>query len=107
LRDLAQPHHRRTHHQVTDRLRPLSHIGTTRLAVLEPLLTTRAPRLLPTVDADISRLQKLLDSAHHGTGWTPVDRLDRAAKARLDGATGQLLEDLSPVPDLLEVRKSA
>ncbi|MFC8147305.1 iron uptake transporter permease EfeU [Streptomyces paradoxus] len=77
------------------------------LAVLRPLLTTRAPRLLPTVDADIARLQKLLDSAHHGTGWTPVDRLDRAAKARLDGATGQLLEDLSPVPDLLEVRKSA
>ncbi|MFF8395810.1 iron uptake transporter permease EfeU [Streptomyces sp. NPDC016172] len=77
------------------------------LAVLRPLLTTRAPRLLPTVDADIARLQKLLDSAHHGTGWTPVDRLGRAAKARLDGATGQLLEDLSPVPDLLEVRKSA
>ncbi|MFJ5730492.1 iron uptake transporter permease EfeU [Streptomyces paradoxus] len=77
------------------------------LAVLKPLLTPRAPRLLPTVDADIARLQKLLDSAHHGTRWTPVGRLDRAAKARLDGATGQLLEDLSPVPDLLEVRKSA
>ncbi|MFI8891829.1 iron uptake transporter permease EfeU [Streptomyces paradoxus] len=77
------------------------------LAVLKPLLTPRAPRLLPTVDADIARLQKLLDSAHHGRGWTPVERLDRAAKARLDGATGQLLEDLSPVPDLLEVRKSA
>jgi high-affinity iron transporter len=77
------------------------------LVVLKPLLTTRAPRLLPTVDTDIARLQKLLDSAHHGTGWTPVDRLDRTAKARLDGATGQLLEDLSPVPDLLEVRKSA
>ncbi|MEU4463846.1 iron uptake transporter permease EfeU [Streptomyces sp. NPDC024017] len=83
-------------------------VGTRELlAVLKPLLTTRAPRLLPTVDVDIARLQKLLDSAHHGTGWTPVDRLDHAAKARLDGATGHLLEDLSPVPDLLEVRKSA
>ena len=71
------------------------------------MLTPRAPRLLPTVDADIARLQKLLDSAHHGTGWTPVDRLGPAAKARIDGATGQLLEDLSPVPDLLEIRKSA
>ncbi|MDQ0711462.1 high-affinity iron transporter [Streptomyces luteogriseus] len=77
------------------------------LAVLRPLLTPRAPRLLPTVDADIARLQKLLDSAHHGTGWTPVDRLGPAAKARIDGVTGQLLEDLSPVPDLLEIRKSA
>jgi hypothetical protein len=31
LRDLAQPRHRRTRHEVTHRLRPLSHIGTTRL----------------------------------------------------------------------------
>ncbi|GAA2303546.1 FTR1 family protein [Streptomyces hawaiiensis] len=77
------------------------------LTVLRPLLTARAPRLLPTVDADIARLQQLLDSAHHGNRWTPVDRLDPAVKARIDGATGQLLEDLSPVPDLLEIRKSA
>jgi high-affinity iron transporter len=77
------------------------------LAVLRPLLTSRAPRLLPTVDTDIARLQKLLDSAHHGGSWTPVDRLGTTARARLDGATGQLLEDLAPVPDLLEIRKSA
>ncbi|WP_406166081.1 FTR1 family protein [Streptomyces canus] len=77
------------------------------LNVLRPLLTIRAPHLLPTVDADTARLQKLLDSAHHDGSWTPVDRLDATARARLNGATGQLLEDLSPVPDLLEIRKSA
>ncbi|WP_406129026.1 FTR1 family protein [Streptomyces canus] len=77
------------------------------LNVLRPLLTIRARHLLPTVDADTARLQKLLDSAHHGGSWTPVDRLDATARARLNGATGQLLEDLSPVPDLLEIRKSA
>ncbi|MEU9166560.1 iron uptake transporter permease EfeU [Streptomyces sp. NPDC048420] len=77
------------------------------LTVLRPLLTSRAPHLLPTVDADIARLQKLLDAAHHGDRWTPVDRLDATARARLNGATGQLLEDLAPVPDLLEIRKSA
>ncbi|MYV44430.1 iron uptake transporter permease EfeU [Streptomyces sp. SID2888] len=77
------------------------------LTVLRPLLTSRAPRLLPTVDADIARLQQLLDAAHHGGSWTPVDRLDATARARLNGATGQLLEDLAPVPDLLEIRKSA
>lgn len=77
------------------------------LTVLRPLLTSRAPRLLPTVDADIARLQKLLDSAHHGGRWTPVDTLDATTRARLNGATGQLLEDLAPVPDLLEIRKSA
>ncbi|OUC92372.1 hypothetical protein CA983_38145 [Streptomyces swartbergensis] len=77
------------------------------LTVLRPLLTTRAPHLLPTVDADIARLQALLDAEHHDGRWTPVDRLGRSAKERIDGATGQLLEDLSPVPDLLEIRKSA
>ncbi|MGX5207843.1 iron uptake transporter permease EfeU [Streptomyces violaceus] len=77
------------------------------LAVLRPLLTTRAPHLLTTVDADIARLRKLLDSEHQGAGWTPVERLTPAAEARIDGVTGQLLEDLSPVPDLLEIRKSA
>ncbi|MFD5340436.1 iron uptake transporter permease EfeU [Streptomyces hawaiiensis] len=77
------------------------------LAVLRPLLTSRAPHLLPTVDADIARLQTLLDAEHRDGRWTPVDRLGRTAKARIDGATGQLLEDLSPVPDLLEIRKSA
>lgn len=78
------------------------------LTVLRPLLTTRAPKLLPTVDADVSRLQNLLDAAHHGNGgWTPVDQLDATTRARIDGATGRLLEDLSPIPDLLEIRKAA
>jgi high-affinity iron transporter len=77
------------------------------LAVLKPLLTTRAPHLLPTVDADIARLQALLDAARHGDAWTPVTQLDATTRARVNGATGQLLEDLSPVPDLLEIRKSA
>jgi high-affinity iron transporter len=36
-----------------------------------------------------------------------VERLAPAARQKIDGATGQLLEDLAPVPDLLEIRKSA
>ncbi|MFB7510340.1 EfeM/EfeO family lipoprotein, partial [Streptomyces broussonetiae] len=77
------------------------------LTVLKPLLTTRAPKLLPTVDADIARVQKLLDAAHDGEHWTAVDKLAQTDRQRLNGATGQLLEDLAPVPDLLEIRKSA
>ncbi|WP_440555790.1 iron uptake transporter permease EfeU [Streptomyces sp. SCPE 10] len=77
------------------------------LTVLEPLLTSRSPRLLPTVDTDIDRVRKLLDAAHDGDHWTPVEKLPAADRQRLDGATGQLLEDLAPVPDLLEIRKSA
>ncbi|WP_234538124.1 iron uptake transporter permease EfeU [Streptomyces shenzhenensis] len=77
------------------------------LTVLRPLLTTRAPKLLPAVDADMARLQKLLDAEHQGAGWTPVEKLDTVTRQRVVGATGQLLEDLAPVPDLLEIRKSA
>ncbi|MEV5880783.1 iron uptake transporter permease EfeU [Streptomyces sp. NPDC052101] len=77
------------------------------LTVLKPLLTTRAPKLLPTVDADIARVQKLLDAAHDGDRWTAVDKLAAADRQQLNGATGQLLEDLAPIPDLLEIRKSA
>ena len=77
------------------------------LTVLRPLLTKESKTLLPTIDTAIARLQKLLDSAHHGGSWTPVEQLSRPDRARLNGATGQLLEDLAPVPDLLEIRKSA
>ncbi|MBW8799188.1 MAG: FTR1 family protein [Streptomyces sp.] len=77
------------------------------LTVLRPLLTTRAPKLLPAVDADIARLQQLLDAEHRGATWTPVEQLDTVTRQRIAGATGQLLEDLAPVPDLLEIRKSA
>ncbi|MFK0111483.1 iron uptake transporter permease EfeU [Streptomyces sp. NPDC091217] len=77
------------------------------LTVLRPLLTARAPKLLPTVDADIARLQALLDAEHQGAVWTSAETLDAATRQQLNGATGQLLEDLAPVPDLLEIRKSA
>ncbi|MGW3265955.1 iron uptake transporter permease EfeU [Streptomyces sp. NPDC001056] len=77
------------------------------LTVLKPLLTDRAPKAPPTVDSDIDRVQKLLDAAHDGAHWTPVEKLSAADRQRLDGATGQLLEDLAPIPDLLEIRKSA
>ncbi|WP_046732188.1 iron uptake transporter permease EfeU [Streptomyces humi] len=77
------------------------------LTVLKPLLTTRAPKLLPAVDADAARLQGLLDAEHRGTVWTPVEKLGTGTRQRISGATGQLLEDLAPVPDLLEIRKSA
>ena len=77
------------------------------LSVLRPLITERSPALIGTVDADIARLSALLDAQHQGTSWTPVEQLDPTTRAAVNGATGQLLEDLSPIPDLLEIRKSA
>jgi high-affinity iron transporter len=78
------------------------------LGVLRPLIAQRSPSLLPTVDADIARVAGLLKQAQRpGNGWTPVGQLDPKTRTTLNGAVGQLLEDLAPVPDLLEIRKSA
>ncbi|MFJ9618429.1 iron uptake transporter permease EfeU [Streptomyces noursei] len=77
------------------------------LDVLRPLIAKREPQLLTSIESDIARMQKLLDDAHHDGTWTPVEKLDATARQRLNGITGQLLEHLAPVPDLLEIRKSA
>jgi len=78
------------------------------LGVLRPLIAKRSPALLGTVDADIARVAGLLKQAQRpGDGWTPVEQLDAKTRTTLNGAVGQLLEDLAPVPDLLEIRKSA
>lgn len=77
------------------------------LNVLRPLIAKREPQLLASIESDIARMQKLLDDAHHDGTWTPVEKLDATSRQRLNGVTGQLLEHLAPVPDLLEIRKSA
>ncbi|CAG6392019.1 FTR1 family protein [Streptomyces cocklensis] len=77
------------------------------ITVLRPLIAARAPQQLTVADAGIARLQALLDGARNGTAWTPLGSLDATTRAKINGAIGQLLEDLAPIPDLLEIRKSA
>jgi high-affinity iron transporter len=77
------------------------------LSVLRPLIGARAPQQLAAIDAGVARLQALLDGVHKGDSWTDVAALDPTTRAKINGVTGQLLEELAPVPDLLEVRKSA
>jgi high-affinity iron transporter len=78
------------------------------LTLLRPLIAERSPDLLGTVDADLARLVGLLKQAQQPNGsWTPVQQLVPTLRARLNGSLGQLLEDLSPIPDLLEIRKAA
>jgi len=77
------------------------------LELLRPLIQTRNPKVLPTVNAQLARTEKLVLAAKSGAGWTPVDQLPAIQRQRLNGAMGQLLEDLAPIPDLLEIRKSA
>ncbi|WP_037602128.1 iron uptake transporter permease EfeU [Streptacidiphilus rugosus] len=78
------------------------------LGLLRPLISARSPQLIATVDADIARFGGLLkQSQPSGGAWTPVSQLDPTLRSALNGALGQLLEDLAPIPDLLEIRKSA
>jgi high-affinity iron transporter len=77
------------------------------LTVLRPLISQRNPTLLATVDGDVGRVATLLAAQHTGNAWTPLEQLDTTTRQSINGAVGQLLEDLSPIPDLLEIRKSA
>ena len=73
------------------------------LSELAPLLTARAPKLLPTVQAQLNTLQTtLLATQVHGR-WTSLSSVSLAMRQQVDGALGALLETLSSVPDLLEV----
>ncbi|MEV0634986.1 iron uptake transporter permease EfeU [Streptomyces sp. NPDC050619] len=78
------------------------------LGLLRPLIEERDPELLPAVGSWMNRTEQLVLAARHQDGsWTPVDKLPGPARERLNGTLGQLLEELAPIPDLLEIRKSA
>lgn len=77
------------------------------LTLLQPLLDERDPQVLVRVNAGMKRVGDLVAAARTADGWTPLDKLPADARRRLNGATGQLLEDLSPIPALLEIRKAA
>ncbi|MEV7602004.1 iron uptake transporter permease EfeU [Kitasatospora sp. NPDC089797] len=77
------------------------------LTVLQPLLDERDPQVLVRVDAGMKQVGDLVAAAHQSGGWTPVDKLSADARRRLNGSTGQLLENLSLIPTLLEIRKAS
>ncbi|ALV39184.1 iron uptake transporter permease EfeU [Streptomyces sp. CdTB01] len=78
------------------------------LGLLRPLIEQRNPKVPTAVDSWLQRTERLVLAARHQDGgWTPVDSLPAATRQRLNGAMSQLLEELAPIPDLLEIRKSA
>ena len=78
------------------------------LGILKPLITKRDPSLLPTIDGWLATVQAdLLADRAAGGAWTPADSLGTAARQRLDGDLGELLEQLSVIPNLLAPRTSA
>jgi iron uptake system component EfeO len=77
------------------------------LTVLRPLLVPRYPGL-SEVDAGMAKLRGLVESAHNPDGsWTGVAGLSQVQRAKLDGATGDLLERLAPVAVICEPRRTS
>jgi high-affinity iron transporter len=77
------------------------------LNVIRPLVQARDPQGLADIDTWLDRFGTVVDAAKHADGtWTPADQLAPADRAKLNGTLGELLERLSVVPDLLEIRKA-
>jgi high-affinity iron transporter len=56
----------------------------------------------------LHQLGALLATYQRADGsWTPVQSLTPSERQHLDGAIGQYLETVSPVPDLLELSPEA
>ncbi|GAA1286695.1 iron transporter [Planotetraspora silvatica] len=74
--------------------------------VLRPLLKSRYTGL-PQMDADLDRVQKLLDAQKHGDSWTPVAGLATSDRESIDGAVGELLERLAPIASICYPRRTS
>ncbi|MGW8331669.1 imelysin family protein [Streptomyces sp. NPDC055897] len=75
------------------------------LTLLRPLLTTRYPGL-PRLDAWLDRTQHTLDGFGHDGRWTPLDRLGRRDRQRLNSDIGQAVELLAPVATICDARRT-
>ena len=78
------------------------------LSTLIGLMQARDPQALKSIDAWIQTVAADLNAAHRPDGsWTALDQLTATRRQKINGDLGELLEQLSVVPDLLEERSSA
>jgi len=78
------------------------------LSTLVGLMQTRDPQDLTTINTWIKTLAVDLNAAHHPDGtWLSLQQLSVAARQKINGDLGQLLEKLAVVPNLLEERTNA
>jgi hypothetical protein len=76
------------------------------LRLLTPALQMQSPGLAATAGAQLDAVQRDIDATRVAGGWPAFADLSRPQREHLDGAVGQVLETLSVVPDLLEVRET-
>jgi high-affinity iron transporter len=78
------------------------------LQIIAPLLMQQDPTLLANLRSQLQNLEALIDTYQlPGGAWTPVQFLSTTEREHLDGAIGEYLESVSPVPDLLELAPEA
>ncbi|WP_326938106.1 iron uptake transporter permease EfeU [Amycolatopsis cynarae] len=80
----------------------LADAGATRVVLdeLAPLLTARRPQLVGTAKAQLTALEQAVAATTSSPETAPL-----AQRQRVDAAIGEVLETLSVVPDLLEIRE--
>jgi high-affinity iron transporter len=71
---------------------------------LGQLISTRQPGLLATITTQQAALAQALQATQRGGQWLSLTQVPQSARQSVDSAIGALLETLSAVPDLLEVR---
>jgi high-affinity iron transporter len=73
------------------------------LDALSTVLADHDPALLSEVQDGLRRLTALVDAQHHPDGtWTSLSALAQVDRERIDGATGDVLENLADVALTLE-----
>ncbi len=73
------------------------------LGELAPLVDARAPELLPRIDRQLATLSRTLLATQDNGRWQSSAQVPELARARVNAAIGAVLENLSDIPDLLEV----
>jgi len=81
-------------------------VTRTLIGELGPLITSRDHTLVATATAELDTLQHALTATQRDGHWQPATGIDLAHRQAVNGAVGALLETLSAVPSLLEVRST-
>ena len=83
----------------------LANVQGTQLALsaIAPLLQQHDPQLLAAVTAGLQALAGRIAAYDHLGTWSPLDGLTPRQREQLDSAVSSLLEQLSVIPDLLEL----
>lgn len=76
------------------------------LSRLRPLLTGRYPRLTG-LDSELDRTQGVLDHQDQHGRWTPLDRLGRREREKVNAAVSGLVERLADIAALCDVRRAS